>query len=111
MKFILLGMLAAAVFFSTFTLTSAQPWGAERIQHWAAHRETMFHAKLAGLMKARAVRPLYGRLDDSQKQNFELFEHERAMSEPRPPSDPPSVEWDYRGGRAGYSWEPYGWAE
>jgi len=21
----------------------------------------------------------------------------------------PSVEWDYNGGNAGYSWEPYGW--
>ncbi len=21
----------------------------------------------------------------------------------------PSVEWDYNGGTAGYSWEPYGW--
>ena len=26
-------------------------------------------------------------------------------------SGPPSVEWNFRGGDAGYSWEPYGWAK
>ena len=23
----------------------------------------------------------------------------------------PGAEWDYRGGNAGFSWEPYGWAK
>jgi hypothetical protein len=31
------------------------------------------------------------------------------MPERRPRSDLPSAEWNYRGGDAGYTWEPYGW--
>jgi hypothetical protein len=27
----------------------------------------------------------------------------------RPQSDLPSAEWDFSGGDAGYTWEPYGW--
>jgi hypothetical protein len=26
-------------------------------------------------------------------------------------SDPPGAEWNFRGGDAGYSWEPNGWAK
>lgn len=177
MKRILLGTLAAAaVSFSTFTLTSAatqsdkQPPPEERMQHWAAARQKMLHAKLDGMkaglgltadqetlwipfvsaldgvfksrtetmqktMKAReggervspvdrmaqgaaelktisdAARPLYDNLDDTQKRNFELLGRGLVMAEPRPQSDLPSVEWDYRGGNAGYSWEPYDWSE
>ncbi len=56
MKRIILGTLAAAVVsVSTFTLTAVaaqsdqQPTREERMQHWAADRETMLHARLAGM--------------------------------------------------------------
>ena len=51
-----------------------------------------------------AAKPLYSSLDDTQKRNFELIGREaRAQSE--------GPEWDFRGGGAGYSWEPYGWSD
>ncbi|MBV8107201.1 MAG: Spy/CpxP family protein refolding chaperone [Hyphomicrobiales bacterium] len=175
MKCILLGMFAvAAVSVSGFTLTTAgaqsdqQPSREERRQHWAADRETMVHARLAGMkaglglkadqenlwspfasaiddafkshteameemMKKResgqrmspvdrmdfmagrvaedaaklktiseAAKPLYASLDETQKRNFEVLGRDMVMGE--------RAEWDYRGGDAGYSWEPYGWS-
>jgi hypothetical protein len=58
MKRILLGTLAAAV--SAFALTAAiaqsdqpsKPTMADRMQHWAADRETLLDAKLAGIKAA-----------------------------------------------------------
>ena len=56
MKRILLGTLASlALSTSGFALTAAtaqnnqQPWRAERMQHWAANRETVLDARLAGM--------------------------------------------------------------
>src|SRR5271166_3948147 len=56
MKRILLGMFAATVVSASgFTLTTAaaqsdqQPSREERMQHWAADRETVLHAHLAGM--------------------------------------------------------------
>ena len=147
------------------------------MQHWAADRETMLHARLAGMkaglgltadqerlwnplesavkdafksqmeatqkmIKMResgqrmsppdrmefmagrmaegaaqlktisaAARPFYDSLDQTQKSNFGLLGRGIVMPEPRTQSEPPNAEWDYRGGGAGYSWEPYGWAD
>ena len=144
------------------------------MQHWAAERETMLHAKIAGMkaglaltgdqekfwnpfasavedafksrmegmqkmMKAResgqrmspvdrmafmadrmaegaaklktiseAAKPLYDSFDDTQKSNFVLLGRGMLMSGPRSQSGM-SVEWDYLGGDAGYTFEPYGW--
>ncbi len=177
MKRILLATFAAAAL-STFNLVPAvaqsdqQPSSEERMQHWAADRGTMLHARLAGMkaglglradqenlwnpfasaiedafkshmeamqemMKtheggqrmspvdrmdftagrmaegaaklrtiSEAAKPLYASLDDTQKRNFEVLGRDMVMPEPRPAVP----EWDYRGGGAGFSWEPYGWS-
>jgi len=61
MRSILFGTLAAVV--STFALTAdgaqsdQQPSRQERMQHWAADRETMFHARLAGMKSALGLTP------------------------------------------------------
>lgn len=66
MKSILFGTLAAVV--STFALNAAaaqsdqQPSRQERMQHWMADRETMFHARLAGMKAALGLTPDQERL-------------------------------------------------
>jgi hypothetical protein len=62
MKRTVLGVLAAlAVSASAFALTAAaddqQPSHAERMQHWAADRETMLDAKLAGMKAGLQLTP------------------------------------------------------
>jgi hypothetical protein len=62
MKRALLGALAAAVTAFALTLPAAgqsdqQPPREERMRHWAADRETMLHAKLAGMKAGLAVKP------------------------------------------------------
>ena len=63
MKSRVFGVLAAlAVSASAFALTAAaegdqQPLRAERVQHWAADRETMLDAKLAGMKAGLQLTP------------------------------------------------------
>jgi hypothetical protein len=63
MKRTVLGVLAAlAVSASAFALTAAaegdqQPSHGERMQHWAADRETMLDAKLAGMKAGLQLTP------------------------------------------------------
>lgn len=63
MKRTILGIVAAlAVSASAFALTAAaegdqQPTRAERMQHWAADRETMLDAKLAGMKAGLELTP------------------------------------------------------
>jgi hypothetical protein len=73
----------------------------ERLDAMAGHM-----ARRASELKsiAEAAKPFYASLDDTQKRNFAMLGGEMLMPEPRGP------EWDYRGGAAGFSWEPYGWS-
>ena len=93
MKSILLGTLAAAV--STFTLTPApaqndqQPSREERMQQWAADRETMFHARLAGMKAGLELRadqenlwsPFQSAVNDAFKSRMESMQKMMKMRE------------------------------